>query len=413
MKENFLLENIDKPDKLEEAYRRSPQDFEEQLNEALELNGDSETLKVWNARLRYHHATSQPKSSIGFLVFLCLVAWVIVKIPSFLPVDDNWFYPRFAPVTVISAMIVYFVKTSESRSGFFRYVLGTTFLSFLYLAILPNGNNSASIIMAIVHLPLFALSLLAVSFMGNSWKSVKCRLEFIRYLGELAIYSALILLGGMILTAITLSLFSLIDLSIHQWYLEYVVVLGLVSAPLVATYIFDSVQNRQSKFASILSNVFSPLFLITVLAYLFATSYQGKSPFTDRDFLITFNGLLIAILALTIFSVSGKKTSSSPSISDYINVALIGATLLVDTIALSAILFRWAEYGLTVNRVVVSGANIVIFVHLVLLLKQYVGYLKHGQEQYKLQNAIANYLPVYTVWSLIVAVFLPLAFGYQ
>jgi len=63
----------------------------------------------------------------------------------------------------------------------------------------------------------------------------------------------------------------------------------------------------KSKFASILSNVFSPLFLVTVLVYLAAATYQGKSPFTDRLSHINFNGLLVIILALTIFSISGKK----------------------------------------------------------------------------------------------------------
>ena len=71
----------------------------------------------WNARLSYARSTPKPKSSIGFLVLLCL-------------------------------------------------------------------------------LPLFTLSLLSVSFMGDSWKSVASRLNFIRYLGEVGIYSALILLGG-------------------------------------------------------------------------------------------------------------------------------------------------------------------------------------------------------------------------
>lgn len=118
------------------------------------------------------------------------------------------------------------------------------------------------------------------------------------------------------------------------------------------------------------------------------------------------------ILALTIFSISGKKLANGPSASDYINVALVGATLVVDTVALSAILFRWAEYGFTVNRVVVAGANVVIFVHLILLLKQYIGCLKRGREQSKLEEAIANYLPIYAIWSLIVAVVLPLVFGY-
>jgi hypothetical protein len=282
-----------------------------------------------------------------------------------------------------------------------------------YIAILPHSSGSASITMALIHLPLFYLALLAASFMGDAWQSVESRLNFIRYIGELSIYCVLILLGGMVLTGITLSLFEVIGLSIEIWYMEYVVVFGLVSSPLVATYIFDAMQMRQSKFAPILSNVFAPLFLITVLAYLVATVYQGNNPFTDRDFLIVFNGLLVVILGLTMFSIAGKSRAIKVQISDYINIALVGVTLIVNMVALAAILFRWAEYGMTVNRVVVSGANILIFVHLILLIKQYIKHILQAGEIKNLEATIAGYLPVYTVWSLVVAVLLPLLFQFK
>ena len=413
MTNNMLLENISQPEVLEEAYHNSPLEFEAQLKEALENTPDSETLRVWSARLSYLAPVSPQRISVGLLVFFCFIAVFFVKIPSFLPVSGDWFYPRFIPIVIISTVISYFIKTTESSSKVFMVVILGVVASTIYLSILPDSSGSASVIMALVHLPMFSLSLMAASFMGDDWRNVESRLNFIRYLGEMGIYSILILLGGMVLTGITLGLFSLIGLSIEQWYMEYVVVLGLVSTPLVATYLFDSIQKRQSKFASILSNVFSPLFLITVLAYLLATLYQGKSPFTDRDFLITFNGLLVVILALTIFSISGKKRAAGATGSDYINVLLIGTTLLVNVIALSAILFRWAEYGITVNRVVVAGANILIFFHLILLLREYVGHIMRGNDLNKLEAVITRYLPIYTVWSLIVAVFLPVVFWFK
>jgi len=413
MSNNILLENLNQPEVLEEAYHNSPQEFEAQLKTALENNNDSETLRVWNARLSYLPSTLPEKISVSLLVIICLLATVFAKLPSFLPVDGDWFYPRFIPLVIISAEILYFIKTAESSSKVFKIVLVGVAVSIIYLTILPDSKGSASITMALIHLPIFSVSLLAVSFMGDEWKKVEYRLNFIRYLGEMGIYSVLILLGGMVLTGITFGLFSLIDLSIEQWYMEYIVVLGLISTPLVATYLFDSIQHRQSKFASILSNVFSPLFLITVLAYLLATLYQGKSPFTDRDFLITFNGLLIVILTLTIFSISGKRKVAGATGSDYINVSLIGATLLVNIVALSAILFRWVEHGVTVNRVVVTGANILIFFHLILLLKEYIGHIRQDKGLGRLEATIAKYLPVYTLWSFIVAVLLPAVFWFK
>ena len=83
------------------------------------------------------------------------------------------------------------------------------------------------------------------------------------------------------------------------------VILGLVSAPIVATYLYDIVLRQKSNISNIIANTFSPLFLITVICYLIAMFYAKKSPYSDRDFLITFNGLLIAVWAITVFSISG------------------------------------------------------------------------------------------------------------
>ena len=412
MSENVILNNLDHPQILEEVYRSNPDKFEVDLAEALSQRKDSETLRVWDARLSFVSPDEPSKVSVLFIVFLCLLAGFFTKLPSIFPIDGDWYYPRFVPLITVTAIIIYFFKTSPNTSTL-KFTFSAIVGCIVFLIMLPHSNDSASITMALLHLPLFVFSLLAISFMSNTWNSVKARLDFIRYSGEMGIYTVLILLGGIVLTGITLSLFNLIDLSIEEWYFEYVVVLGLVSSPLVATYLFDSIQRRQSKFAPILSNVFSPLFLITVIVYLVATFYQGKSPFTDRDFLISFNGLLLVILALTIFSISGKKSSTRIALSDYINVALVSATLIVDIIALLAILFRWAEYGMTVNRIVVTGANLLIFIHLVLLGTRYIDRLRLRSGINKLESTIAMYLPVYTVWSLFVSVIIPLVFWFE
>ena len=412
MSNNPVLENLDQPEVLESHYRADPEQFEADFEQAIAQKPDSETLRVWHARLNFSPAVVTQKISVAALVALCLGAGFFTKIPAFLSVEDDWYYPRFVPLITIVAVAMYFLITATHRRMRSVVAIGIV-CCIAYLLVLPDGSQSDSVTMALIHLPLFALSLLAASFMSDNWKTVEARLDFIRYIGEMLIYTALILLGGMVLTAITLGLFNLIDLDIDEWYMDYVVVLGLVSAPVVATYLFDSMQGRQSRFAPMLANVFSPLFLITVLAYLVATFYQGRNPFTDREFLILFNGLLLVILALTIFSISGKKRASRIQLSDYINVLLVAATLVVNIIALSAILFRWLEFGLTVNRLVVTGANLTIFVHLILILLQYGKCLRAGERLPGLEFIVARYLPVYTVWSLTVAVILPLVFQFE
>jgi hypothetical protein len=252
-----------------------------------------------------------------------------------------------------------------------------------------------------------------LSAYGNDWQSNRSKILFVRYLGEVLIYASVILLGGVVLTSLTFALFSLIHINMEKWYLNYVVVFGLVASPVVATYLYDVVLGRESRLATIIANIFSPLVLVTVCAYLLIIIAQGKSPYFDRDFLITINGLLLIVLAITVYSVSGKSSMGNQRLVDAINISLITVTLVIDFYALSAILFRWAEYGVTPNRVSVTGANILIFGHLILILRAYIAHVRKRCSSELLLNTVAKYLPIYTGWSVLMVIGLPLAFGFQ
>ncbi len=149
------------------------------------------------------------------------------------------------------------------------------------------------------------------------------------------------------------------------------------------------------------------------LGYLVAVLYQGKSPYTDRDFLIMFNGLLVVVWAITVFSISGKNSNNNSKLADVINVSLVSVTLVINTIALSAIIFRLSEYGITPNRIAVTGANILIFIHLVLILKEYIKYIKTHGDLSPLKSSVASYLPIYSGWSLFIVIALPLLFSFE
>ena len=58
-------------------------------------------------------------------------------------------------------------------------------------------------------------------------------MTFLRYNANLAVVSVLLLLSGAILTGITLALFATIEIDIQAIYFDYVVIHGLVGAPIV------------------------------------------------------------------------------------------------------------------------------------------------------------------------------------
>jgi len=411
---NKITDSLNNPEALEALYRQDPRQFSVWHREAMALQPQSETLRVWQARLTFSSPAAQRKGStpLLFVVALSLLAGILTKLPRFTGMNDNWFYPRFVPIIVVAALIAYFLR-QHSSVAVQKKAAAALLSCTVFAAILPDDPRSASIIMSQVHLPLVLGSLLALVFMADEWRAPEARLRYIRYLGEVLIYSTLILIGGMVLTFITLGLFSLIGSSIKNWYLEYVVVFGLVASPIVATYLYESVLGSDSKVATLLSNVFAPLFLITVIVYLIAILLERRNPYSDRDFLIVFNGLLVVIWGICVFSIAGRKRDAATGPMDYVNVALMAVTLIINAVALSAILFRWSEGGTTPNRVAVTGANVLIFAHLLLILRQYVYQLRRRTSPASLRATVANYLPLYSCWSLFVAVGLPVLFWFE
>ncbi|HAE41530.1 MAG TPA: DUF4153 domain-containing protein, partial [Clostridiales bacterium] len=129
------------------------------------------------------------------------------------------------------------------------------------------------------------------------------------------------------------------------------------------------------------------------------------------DFLMSFNGILICVLAIAVFSITESSIDNNKNISDYVNFALIFLALVIDSIALSAILFRLTSYGITPNRIAVLGVNIVIIVHLLKIMLAYVQFLRNKNRPDVIQDAVTDYLPVYGLWAAVVTFAFPFIFG--
>ncbi len=109
-----------------------------------------------------------------------------------------------------------------------------------------------------------------------------------------------------------------------------------------------------------------------------------------------------------------ERDADSPTgLVDTINVALAGVTLVINAIALAAIVFRLASYGFTPNRVAVLGANLVIMGHLARICWAYLGVVRRKAGFATMRPIVAGYLPVYAVWAGLVTFLLPLLFKFD
>ena len=408
-----IIENISNPDYLEKLYRENKQDFSKSFAEISD-NYNSDLVKFWKIRLT---PEAKPESK-GFLkldllvvIALSLITGLLVKLPEiFSQIYKESFYIRDLAIIVFNGIILYTFWQNrifdKKRMLFYGLII---LVLLLFVNFLPY-EKSDSVNLAFIHTPLFLWCLFGLSFVSFDYKNTDKRIEFIRFNGELLIMSGLILIAGGILAGITLGLFSAIKMDIQNFYLEYVVVFGSVASPIVSYYLIRLYPNLTSKIAPVIARVFTPLVLITLAIYLISLIFSKSRILEDRDLLILFNVMLLAVMAIIVFSVSELDKSKERNINILILFSLAVLAIVINSIALIAIITRLTN-GLTPNRTVVLVSNILIFVNLILISKRlYQAYFKSNQLD-SIERTVAKYLTIYFVWTIIAIFVLPFVFG--
>jgi hypothetical protein len=216
----------------------------------------------------------------------------------------------------------------------------------------------------------------------------------------------------MLLTGLTLGLFSLIKIEIHKFYFDYVVVIGAASAPIVANYMIENSPKLINKVAPFIAKVFTPLVLISITCFLIALIFFSKDPYNNRNELITYNFLLIAILAIIVFSFSGQDIEQK-SLYNRILFVLSLEAIIVNCIALSAIIYRLIAFGISPNRLAVLGGNILMFINLIFITVQLWKFIRNKANFEHLNKAIVMVLPYYFGWLILITYIFPFIFWFK
>nr|WP_207627648.1 MULTISPECIES: DUF4153 domain-containing protein [Bacillaceae] len=411
---NFIIENIAKPHELERMFRYDPKAFKKLFSHAWEQNPDSQVLAVWYERLNFKETAQSEKATLlqkGFLFMgiLAILAGISARI-IFHFVEQQAIAPINLAFGILPFIGAYFIYKNKPQKKVLYTLALLFFISGLYLNMLPLSNKD-SIILVYLHLPIFLWGLMGLAFTGNEYSNSRTRLAYLKFNLEFCILYASMAISGMLLAALTMRLFSFIDLDIEDFYFRNVVLFGAAALAIVTTYLVSMNLKLAKNITPYIAKIFSPLVLITLVVYLITVVSVGKNPFLDRNFLIAFNGILLGVLAVTIFSITESGTDEKKNISDYINFALIVLALIIDSVALSAIVFRLSSYGITPNRLAVLGVNILIWGNLIWIMVSYMRFLQNKTGPSPIQNAVAKYLPVYGLWAAFVTFTFPFIFN--
>ncbi|MEH7159141.1 DUF4153 domain-containing protein [Neobacillus drentensis] len=410
---NWVINNMDNPHELERMFRKDPKSFKKLFLHAWKQNPDSEVLAVWYERLNFQEKTHTEKASLrqnSFLLMgiLAVLAGVSTRI-LFHFVEQEAIAPINLAFGILPFIAAYFVYNNPPKKRVLYLIAALFLISGFYLNMLPI-NEKDSMILAYIHLPIFLWGLIGIAFTGNKYKEGSTRLAYLKFNLEFGILYACMAISGMLLALLTLRLFSFVDLDIEDFYFRNIVLFGAAALAVVATYLVSMNLKLAKNITPYIAKIFSPLVLVTLLVYLITVIWVGKNPFLDRNFLIAFNGILLGVLAVTIFSITESGTDEKKSLSDYINFALIVLALIIDSVALSAIVFRLSSYGITPNRLAVLGVNILICGNLIWIMVSYLRFLQNKTGPSTIQDAVTKYLPVYGIWAALVTFTFPLIF---
>ncbi len=414
-----LLDNLENPEKLEEFYRSNKSEFHKQFFEIVDDIPKNDLIRFWSIRLNFD-LQSKPKEpkiakfDIYVVVAIGLLCGFSIKIPQIFHLNEELFYARNTTLIVFGGLMLFSIWLNKIYSliKLLPYLLIFT-ASIVYVNLLPNLDKSSTHILILFHLPIVLWCIFGILFNNLKYNDIQKRIEFLKFNGDLIILTGLILITGAILTAFTLLIFSVINIRIEEFYFKNIVTTGLVSAPVVATFIFKNYPAISSKLAPIISNIFSPLFLITLTVYLAVFPFSKNELFTNRDLLIVFDVMLIGVMCIIIFSVSETSNSKKEKFNEFVIFALAIVTILVDLIALSAILYRIKEFGISPNRLAILGLNIVSLINLIQIAYDLFRINFKGFNISIVEQRIAKYLPIYLLWALVVIIIFPILFGLQ
>ena len=410
-----ILAHLNKPTQLEKLYRANKVSFKREFNTLYpELKGNV-VADFWNERLNYESDEINwgSKRELLFVLIAALVAGVIAKLPAILSISEDFFYPRNIGFIIFPALTAYFAWKNKLSTRKIAFIIGAALAGLIFINLLPDVTKSDTTILSCIHLALVLWSILGFAFVGGMKNNDEKRLGFLKYNGDLLVITALIVIAAAIMSGITIGLFSLIGFNIKEFYFENIVIFGLPAAPIVGTYLTQTNPQLVGKVSPVIAKIFSPLVVVMLVIYLIAMIYSGKDPYNDREFLLIFNALLIGVMAIIFFSIAeaSKTTKSQPEL--WILFLLSVVTIIVNGIALSAIVFRISEWGITPNRAAVLGGNVLILINLLLVTAQLFRVLSKKANINGVGKVISFYLPIYVVWTIVVTFIFPLLFGFK
>ncbi len=349
---------------------------------------------------------------------LAVCAGVAIKVPEFFGIgwdgdEEALWYIRNITMFTLPFLAAFLGWKRGLISSGWAWLVGAFLAGALVMNLLPFVHEGHTQLLAIIHLPIALWLAAGVAYAGGQWRDAQQRMNFVRFSGEWFIYYVLIALGGGVLMGITMLLFEAAGIDAEPVVTLWILPCGAVGAVVIAAWLVEAKQSVIENMAPVLTMIFTPLFTLLLLAFLGVVAWTGSGINIEREVLIAFDLLLVVVVGLLLYAISARDPNAEPGFFDAMQLVLVISALLVNALALWAMLARISAFGFTPNRLAALGENLILVVNLGWSAVLYAKFVWRRAGFAPLERWQMAYLPVYAVWALIVVVLFPFVFGFQ
>jgi hypothetical protein len=357
----------------------------------------------------------RPMRDLLAMVVCAAGAAVSVKVPELFGMsldEDGAFYGLNVGLFALPWLAAFLAWRREARPALIGLLVGLFGLGAVAANAYPLADDSQSVVLTGIHLPLALWFVVGLAYVADQWRSPRRRMDFIRFTGEWFVYFVLISLGGGVLIAFMFGTFEAIGIVPEEFISQWLLPCGGVASVVVAGWLVEAKQSVVENIAPVLTQLFTPLFTAALLAFLAALVWTSAGIVVEREALILFDLLLVVVLGLLLYSISARDPLAPPGLFDKLQLALVVSALVIDVLVLLEITGRITEYGTTPNKAAALGENVILLANLGWSAWLVLGFVRRHTPFAALERWQTGYLPVYAAWAWVVVLVFPPLFSY-
>jgi len=357
------------------------------------------------------------RREVGVAIACAIAAGAAVKLPELFGVsmqapDADWFYVPNLSFFTLPFLTAFFVwkrgVSNATRMGLAAFFL----VGALAINLMPFVQGGHTHQLAALHLPIALWLTVGIAYAGGAWRDQDQRMNYVRFTGEWFIYYVLIALGGGVLMATTMFVFQAIGLDPEKFMQTWIIPCCAAGAVVIAGMLVEAKQSVIENMAPVLTYIFTPLFTLLLLVFLGTTVVTGSGIDMKRESLIGFDLLLVLVVGLLLYAISARDLNKPAGFFDVLQFVLVICALLVDALALWAILARIGAFGFSPNKVAALGENLILVANLGWSAVLYWRFLTKRAAFAPLERWQTAFLPVYAAWAWLVVLIFPVVFRF-